>query len=92
VRVLGVRRRVLELSVTDRGSGVDPASLTARIGSVLVRVSFTAGRARISLGSLSRGRHLLTFSAADYQETKNQEGVARILPNTRTLRTSFVVR
>jgi subtilisin family serine protease len=92
VRVLGIRGRVLELSVTDRGSGVDPASLTAQIGSVLVRVSFRAGRARISLGRLSRGRHVLTFSAADYQETKNQEDVARILPNTRTLRTSFVVR
>jgi hypothetical protein len=29
---------------------------------------------------------------ADYQETKNMEDVPRILPNTRTLRTTFVVR
>jgi hypothetical protein len=32
----------------------------------------------------------LTFTVSDYQETKNMENVARILPNTRTLRTSFI--
>jgi hypothetical protein len=32
----------------------------------------------------------LTFTVSDYQETKNMEDVARILPNTRTLRTTFV--
>ncbi len=36
------------------------------------------------------GRHTLTFTASDYQETKNMENVARILPNTRTVRTTFV--
>jgi hypothetical protein len=40
----------------------------------------------------SRGRHVLNFSVADYQETKNMEDVARIRPNTRTVRTSFTVR
>ena len=30
------------------------------------------------------------LTASDYQETKNMENVARILPNTRTVRTTFV--
>ena len=32
------------------------------------------------------------FAAADYQELKNMENVPQILPNTRTLRTTFSVR
>ena len=32
----------------------------------------------------------MTFAASDYQETKNMEDVAGILPNTRTLKTTFV--
>jgi hypothetical protein len=31
-------------------------------------------------------------AASDLQELKNDENVARILPNTRVLRTTFVVR
>ena len=38
------------------------------------------------------GRHVVTVSAADYQETKNMEDVGPILPNTRVLRTTVVVR
>jgi hypothetical protein len=41
------------------------------------------------LFGVAPGRHTLTFTAADYQETKNMENVARILPNTRTLRVTF---
>jgi len=40
----------------------------------------------------SKGRHSLVVTASDYQEAKNMENVARILPNTRTLVTSVVVR
>jgi hypothetical protein len=32
------------------------------------------------------------LSAADYQETKNTEDVAKILPNTAALRATVVVR
>ena len=32
------------------------------------------------------------MTVADYQETKNMEDVGPILPNTRTLRTSYLVR
>ena len=90
VRVLGVRNGFLELAVNDGGSGVDPVSLQARIDSDFVPVSFSAGRARLSLAGVARGRRTLIFTASDYQETKNMENVARILPNTRTVRTTFV--
>jgi subtilisin family serine protease len=90
VRVLGVRRGFLELAVSDGGSGVDPVSLQARIDGDFVPVSFSSSRARLSLAGVARGRHTLSFTASDYQETKNMENVARILPNTRTVRTTFV--
>jgi hypothetical protein len=90
VRVLGVRGRFLDLAVADRGSGVDPTSLRVRIDADDADVIFAGGRAHVSLSGVPRGRHALTVTAADYQETKNMENVPRILPNTRTLRTTFV--
>jgi subtilisin family serine protease len=90
VRVIGVRGRFLEIAVSDRGSGVDPVSLRATIDGKSTPVSYSGGRARISMAAVGLGRHALMFSAADYQETKNMEDVPGITPNTRTLRTSFV--
>ena len=92
VRVFGVRGGFLELSVTDRGAGVDPRSLTARIDGDSTPVSYGNGRARIPLVLVSRGQHVLNFTVADYQETKNMENVPRIRPNTRTVQTTFTVR
>jgi hypothetical protein len=89
VRLLGVRKGFLELAVGDAGSGVDPLSLEARIDGDVVPVTYASGRARLPLARIAGGRHALSFSVADYQETKNMENVARILPNTRTLRTTF---
>jgi subtilisin family serine protease len=89
VRFLGIRGGVLELAVTDSGSGVDPTSLTARVDSDVSAVSYSGGRARVSLFAIGTGRHTLTLTVSDYQETKNMENVARILPNTRTFRTTF---
>jgi Subtilase family len=91
VRVVGVRGGFLQLAVADRGSGVDPLSLVARIDGDLTSVTFRNGRALVSLARLGRGRHTLDFSVADYQETKNMENVAAIRPNTRTVRTTFVI-
>ena len=90
VRVLGVRNGFLELAVADSGSGVDPQSFQARIDGDFVPVSFASGRALLSLAGDARGRHTLTLTVSDNQEAKNMENVARILPNTRTLRTTFV--
>jgi subtilisin family serine protease len=92
VRVLGVRRGALELSVVDRGSGVDPQSLEARVDGHGRPVSLSGNTARVSLTGVPRGRHALSFSAADYQETKNTEDVAGVRPNTRRLQTSFTTR
>jgi hypothetical protein len=40
----------------------------------------------------TKGRHNLVLAVADYQETKNTEDVAKILPNTATLRAAVTVR
>jgi subtilisin family serine protease len=90
IRALGVRGGAFELAVSDGGSGVDPVSLVAEVDGDPSAVFFANGRARVSLSGLSPGRHTLTFTASDYQETKNMENVPRILPNTRTVRVSFL--
>jgi len=91
VRVLGVRSGFLDIAVIDRGAGVDPTSLHAEIEGDGFPVSYAAGVARVPISSVARGRWTLTFRAADYQETKNNEDLAPVLPNTRILKTTFVV-
>ena len=56
------------------------------------RGRFAAGQVRTSTAGLTRGRHVLRLQISDYQETRNMENVGPILPNTRILTTSFVVR
>ena len=90
VRVRGVRGRFLEVAVSDRGSGVDPASIQVHVDGDSEPVTYAGGVARVPIETLSRGRHALTFTASDYQETKNMEDIAGILPNTRMLKTTFV--
>ncbi len=97
IRVLTAKVAVgktLAIALTDTGAGVDPGSIVVRIDGAkrTYRFSRAAGRINVSLGSLGRGRHKLVVTAADWQETKNNENQSRILPNTRTLTTSFVVR
>ncbi len=90
VRVLGVRNDAFELAVSDGGSGIDPLSLDARIDGDPVQTSYASGQVRLPLAGIAPGRHALTFTVSDYQETKNMENVGRILPNTRKVRTTFV--
>jgi hypothetical protein len=54
--------------------------------------SRTRNRVTIPVRLLRAGTHRLVFRVSDYQETKNMEDVALILPNTRTLSTTFRVR
>jgi hypothetical protein len=89
IRVLGVSYRVLQLGVTDRGAGVDPASLIVRVDGELRSARYAAGR--VSVAGVGRGRHSLSVTVSDFQETKNMENVPQVLPNTRTLTTTFVV-
>jgi hypothetical protein len=57
-----------------------------------VRARFSGSTITLPVGVLSPGRHRLMLTASDYQEAKNMENVAKILPNTRTLAASFVVK
>jgi Subtilase family len=82
----------LRISATDVGSGVYPESVTASIDGESAPTLFRDGVVRISTGGLAAGRHRLRLRVSDYQETKNTENVARILPNTRTLTATFTVR
>jgi subtilisin family serine protease len=82
----------LRLAVTDAGSGVDAETLFAAVDGTARTVRWRAGRATLAPGVLAPGRHKLVVVASDLQELKNDENVARILPNTRVLRTTFVVR
>jgi subtilisin family serine protease len=86
------RGNTLVLAASDGGSGVDPASLVVRVDGREVSARFAAGQIRIPTDGLRRGRRALRLQISDYQESRNMENVARILPNTRVLQTTFVVR
>ena len=93
LRTPRVRRgAALVLAASDRGSGVDPASVVVRIDGDEHEGRFAAGAVRVSTIGLRKGRHALRVQVSDYQETRNMENVARILPNTRILQTTFVVK
>jgi hypothetical protein len=82
----------VRLAVSDRGSGVDPRLLVALVdGRRVAGTSYDPGSGRLTIPvrRLEAGRHRLLVQASDYQETRNMEDVARILPNTRVLRATF---
>jgi subtilisin family serine protease len=94
VRLVSRSSAAITLAVTDRGSGFDPLSLVARIdGKRIMRVGYSraTSRLRVPIGGLGAGRHTLVVQASDFQESKNMEDVPRILPNTRTFKTTFSV-
>jgi hypothetical protein len=82
------------VAVSDRQSGVDPRLLDVHVDGKRVPFGYEPAHGHVVVGveSLAAGRHRLVISISDYQEAKNMEDVARILPNTRVLRTTFVVR
>jgi subtilisin family serine protease len=73
------------------GSGVDPRSLVARVDGKRRSATFRGGIVSVGTSGLRAGTHVLVLNVADFQETRNNENVARILPNTRTLRVAFRV-
>jgi subtilisin family serine protease len=81
----------LVVTAGDRGAGVDPASLVVRVDGRELLARHAAGTIRIPTEGLRRGRHALRLQISDYQESRNMENVARILPNTRVFQTTFVV-
>jgi subtilisin family serine protease len=82
------------VAVSDRQSGIDPRLLSVTVDgrARAFRYDGARGRVVVPVASLGSGRHRFVVSVSDYQEAKNMENVARILPNTRVFRTTFVVR
>jgi subtilisin family serine protease len=80
----------LRLAASDgAGSGVDARSLVARVDGQRRSATFRGGVVSVGTDGLAAGSHVLVLSVADFQETRNNENVAKILPNTRTLRLAF---
>jgi subtilisin family serine protease len=87
-----VRGTPLRIRATDAASGVDPRTLAVSVDNVSLQGSLAAGVVSVPTRGLSPGRHRLVLQVSDYQESRNMENATAILPNTATLRTTFVVR
>jgi minor extracellular serine protease Vpr len=85
---------VLQLVIRDNQSGFDPDSLSVTVdGNAVGHVQVSGSSVSVELGKLSRGRHRVRISAADYQELKNSENAdERPLPNTRVVAAHVAVR
>ena len=81
----------LQITAVDSGSGVYPGSIVASVDG-RGGARYHNGVISISTRGLAPGTHRLRLRVSDYQESKNTENVARILPNTRWLTTTFRVR
>lgn len=86
------RGQPLLLTASDRGSGVYPASLEVTIDGHKAGARYDNGRVTVSTTGLAVGKHTLALRISDYQETRNDENVARILPNTRSFSAVVTVR
>ena len=92
LRAKRVKRGVqLIIASSDRGSGVDPASVVVSVDGAEQQARFAAGKVRISTSRMTKGAHVLRFQISDYQESRNMENVGPILPNTRIFTTTIVV-
>jgi subtilisin family serine protease len=81
----------IRFAVSDGGSGVDPGSIVVKVDGQTRTTHYANGI--VSVTSLfPAGSHTVSLTASDYEETKNMEDVGPILPNTRTLQTTVVVR
>jgi subtilisin family serine protease len=84
--------RKIDVRVADAGAGVDPRSLRASIDGTSLPVTLRGSVASVDVAVVQSGAHRLVFSVSDFQETKNTENIAGVLPNTRFLRASIRVR
>jgi subtilisin family serine protease len=80
------------VSAIDTGAGIYPESIRVTVDDTVARWTLRDDAVSIPTGGLSAGTHRLRVRVSDYQEAKNTENVARILPNTRTLNVIFRVR
>jgi hypothetical protein len=86
------RGKPVLVSATDAGAGVYPESIRVAVDAAVMRWTLQRGVIAIRTDGLSTGTHKLRIRVSDYQEAKNTENVARILPNTRTTTFTFRVR
>ena len=86
------RGGLIRLRVSDPGSGIDVRSIEATLDGKATRARLVGSEIRIPTAAVDAGRHRLQVSLADYQETRNNENVTRILPNTRTVTVQVTVR
>jgi hypothetical protein len=84
--------RDLKVAAIDAGAGIYADTIRASIDGESYGTDFRPGVISVSTAALSPGTHRLRLRVSDYQEAKNTENVARILPNTRTLVVTFRVR
>jgi hypothetical protein len=83
----------VRVAATDAGAGVYPESILVLVDDSPQRdMTFRNGVISIPTFRFTAGTHRLRVRVSDYQESKNTENVARILPNTRWLTTTFRVR
>jgi subtilisin family serine protease len=81
----------IRFAVSDSGSGVDPGSLDVVRDGSHVPFTYAHGIVSVDTTTLAPGTHRLTLTAADYQETKNNEDVGPVLPNTRVVHVTVAV-
>ena len=72
----------LRVSAVDAGAGVYPQSIRVSVDGSSRTAVLRGAQIAIQTAGLSRGSHRLRVRVSDYQESKNTENVARILPNT----------
>jgi hypothetical protein len=77
------------VAASDAGSGVDWSSATATVDGKAG--SFSVARGHLTVRA-AKGRHAVVVTVGDYQEAKNMEDVAKILPNTGRVAATVTVR
>ena len=82
----------VRVSATDAGAGVYPESIRIAVDGSSRSGTLRGGLLSISTSGLPAGTHRLRVRVSDYQESKNTENVARILPNTRWFTATFTIR
>jgi hypothetical protein len=87
-----VAGRPVRLAIRDAGSGVDRRSLGVKVGGKAFRFTYAGGVLSVGTKGLQPGKHSLTVTASDYQESKNMEDVGPVLPNTRVLHATVTLR
>ncbi len=93
MQLLSRRSGLVTIRISDAGSGVDPRSISATVGTHRLPVSYDArnGEASINANGLRAGKHELLVRASDYQEAKNNENASRYLPNTAETKISISI-